>query len=84
MDGATLEFLAQQQRRILDEIAAIRVDLQDLRDARERSREDVAVMTAMALRLENSLAREARSLHSRFDFLDHRLARTEQAARGNL
>ena len=77
-DPVSLEFLAHQQQRLLDEMLAMRADLQDLRDARERSRDDVAVLTAMVLRLEGSLAREARSLQARFDLLDRRPTRVEE------
>lgn len=46
----TLEFLAAQQRRILDEMAAMRSDFSSIRD-------DIKVMTAIVLRHEETLIR---------------------------
>jgi hypothetical protein len=49
-EAATLEFLATQQRRILDEMVSMRGEVASIRD-------DIRVLTAIALRHEETLIR---------------------------
>lgn len=46
-EAVTLEFLATQQRQIIDELAAMRVQFGVMQD-------DIRVLTAMAIRQDNS------------------------------
>ena len=46
-EAVTLEFLAQQQRQIIDELAAMRAQFGLMQD-------DIRVLTAMAVRQDNS------------------------------
>jgi hypothetical protein len=64
----TLDFLAKQQGRIIEEIAAMR--------------DDMRVMMAMLQRLDGTvtgLVNEVRAEHARYDRLDRRLRQQEGA-----
>lgn len=61
-----LNFLAQQNRRILDEMAELRGDMASFRD-------DLHVLTAMVIRLENSVGR----VEQRIDRFAHRVTALE-------
>jgi len=50
----TLEFLAAQQRQILDELALVRTELAGMRAEMALMRDDNRVLTAMAMRQDNS------------------------------
>ena len=50
----TLEFLAAQQRRTLDELAAIRVEMAGMRTEFVTMRDDITVLTAIVVRQENT------------------------------
>jgi hypothetical protein len=51
----TLEFLAAQQRRTLDELGAIRVEMAAMRTEFVTIRDDITVLTAIVVRQENTL-----------------------------
>ncbi len=53
-EAITLEFLAAQQRQILDELAAVRMELAAMRAEMALMRDDNRVLTAMAMRQDNS------------------------------
>jgi hypothetical protein len=64
----TLEFLARQQAKILDEMASFR--------------DDMTVLTAITMRLEGSmtgLITEVRAMHSRHGRLERRVEKLEKA-----
>ena len=50
----TLEFLAAQQRRTLDELGAIRVEMVGMRTEFVAIRDDITVLTAIVVRQENA------------------------------
>lgn len=63
----TLEFLARQQARILDEMASFR--------------DDLTVLTAIAMRVEgavSALTTEVRAMHSRHSRLERRVRALEE------
>jgi uncharacterized coiled-coil protein SlyX len=51
----TLEFLAAQQRRTLDELSAIRVEMAGMRTEFVAIRDDITVLTAIVVRQENTI-----------------------------
>jgi hypothetical protein len=51
----TLEFLAAQQRRTLDELGAIRVEMAAMRTEFVTIRDDITLLTALVVRQENTL-----------------------------
>ncbi len=51
----TLEFLAAQQRRTLDELGAIRVGMAAMRTESVTIRDDITVLTAIVVRQEDTL-----------------------------
>jgi hypothetical protein len=69
-DPITLDFLAAQQQRILDELAAMRSQFTLMQD-------DIRVLTAMAIRQDTSTRNTLDLLHRTMD----RVARLEDAAR---
>ena len=65
----TLEFLARQQTRLLDEMAKFRDEFADFRD-------QLTVLTAICMRVEASvtaLTTEVRAMHSRHARLERRV-----------
>jgi hypothetical protein len=63
----TLEFLARQQQRVLDEMGAMRDDMQ--------------VLTAMVMRLDGTVGlvlTELRAMHSQHNRLANRVRRVEE------
>jgi hypothetical protein len=69
-DSITLDFLAAQQQRILDELAAMRSQFTLMQD-------DIRVLTAMAIRQDTATRNTLDLLHRTMD----RVARLEDAAR---
>ena len=69
-DSITLDFLAAQQPRILDELAAMRSQFTLMQD-------DIRVLTAMAIRQDTATCNTLDLLHRTMD----RVARLEDAAR---
>jgi hypothetical protein len=66
-EPVTLEFLARQQQRVLDEIGVMRDDMQ--------------VLTAMVMRLDSTVGlvlTELRTLHSQHQRLANRVRRIEE------
>ena len=54
-EAITLEFLAAQQRRTLDELAAIRVEMAGMGTEFVTVRDDITVLTAIVVRQENTI-----------------------------
>ena len=69
-DSITLDFLAAQQQRILDELAAMRSQFTLMQD-------DIRVLAAMAIRQDTATRNTLDLLHRTMD----RVARLEDAAR---
>jgi len=69
-DSITLDFLAAQQQRILDELAAMRSQFTLMQD-------DIRVLTAMAIRQDTATRNTLDLLNRTMD----RVARLEDAAR---
>jgi hypothetical protein len=70
----TLEFLARQQQRILDEMSSMRDDVGSFRD-------DMQVLTAMVMRLDGTVGlvlRELRAMHSQHQRLANPVRRLEE------
>jgi len=66
-DPITLEFLARQQQRVLDELSTMRDDMQ--------------VLTAMVMRLDGTVGlvlTELRAMHSQHNRLANRVRRLEE------
>jgi hypothetical protein len=73
-EPVTLEFLARQQRRILEEIGIVRTEMGSFRD-------DMGVLTAMVLRLDGTVGlvlTELRAMHSQHQRLANRVRRLEE------
>lgn len=70
MADPDLNFIARQIERVLAE-------MQGLRDDNARFRDDMAVLTAMVLRLEHAHGR----MFDQFDRINQRVRRLEDAAR---
>jgi hypothetical protein len=51
----TLEFLAAQQQRVLDELGSVRVEMAAQRTEFVTIRDDITVLTAIVMRQENTL-----------------------------
>ena len=51
----TLDFLAAQQQRVLDELGAVRVEMAAQRTEFVTIRDDITVLTAIVMRQENTL-----------------------------
>jgi hypothetical protein len=62
-DPITLEFLAAQQRRLLDEIVSIRTELTLVRTQQVQTAEDIRVLSAMAMRQDATLRNHTELLH---------------------
>ena len=60
----TLEFLAAQQRRTLDELAAVRTEMAGMRTEFVSMRDDIMVLTAIVTRQENTLRAVLDQLHT--------------------
>jgi uncharacterized coiled-coil protein SlyX len=54
-ETVTLEFLAAQQRRTLDELSAIRVEMAGMQTEFVAIRDDITVLTAIVVRQENTI-----------------------------
>jgi hypothetical protein len=54
-ETVTLEFLAAQQQRVLDELGAVRVEMAAQRTEFVTIRDDITVLTAIVMRQENTL-----------------------------
>jgi hypothetical protein len=70
----TLEFLARQQQRLLDEMGSMRDEMGTMRD-------DMQVLTAMVLRLDGTVGlvlKELRAIHSQHSRLANRVRRLEE------
>jgi hypothetical protein len=70
----TLEFLARQQQRLLDEMSLMRGEMGSFRD-------DMQVLTAMVMRLDGTVGlvlTELRAMHSQHDRLANRVRRIEE------
>jgi chromosome segregation ATPase len=57
MADVTLEFLARQSERILDELAAARADRAQILNEMATIREDIEIMSAMLRRMESWMRR---------------------------
>ena len=74
----TLEFLARQQQRLLEEM---RTGFRSMRDEMGSFRDDMQVLTAMVLRLDGTVGRvltELRAMHSQHNRLANRVRRVEE------
>jgi|GEM_PF-1223641 hypothetical protein len=70
----TLEFLAPQQQRLLEELSLIRDEMGTIRD-------DMQVLTAMVMRLDGTVGlvlTELRAMHSQHARLANRVRRLEE------
>jgi hypothetical protein len=70
----TLEFLARQQQRLLDEMGSMRDEMGTVRD-------DMQVLTAMVMRLDGTVGlvlTELRAMHSQHQRLANRVRRIEE------
>ena len=70
----TLEFLARQQQRLLDEMGSMRNEMGSMRD-------DMQVLTAMVMRLDGTVGlvlTELRAMHSQHQRLSNRVRRLEE------
>ena len=73
-DPITLEFIARQQERILDEMRVMRDEMGTVRD-------DMGVLTAMVMRLDGTVGlvlTELRAMHSQHNRLANRVRRLEE------
>jgi len=73
-EAITLEFLARQQQRLLDEMSLMRDDIGSFRD-------DMQVLTAMVMRLDGTVGlvlTELRAMHSQHNRLANRVRRVEE------
>jgi hypothetical protein len=64
----TLDFLAAQQQRILDEMSAIRVEMSTIRGDILMMKDDISVLSAMAIRQD----RATKTVIERLDLLTGR------------
>ena len=70
----TLEFLARQQQRLLEEMSLMRGEMGSMRD-------DMQVLTAMVMRLDGTVGlvlTELRAMHSQHGRLANRVRRVEE------
>jgi chromosome segregation ATPase len=70
----TLEFLARQQQRLLEEMSSMRDEMGTMRD-------DMQVLTAMVMRLDGTVGlvlTELRAMHSQHSRLANRVRRLEE------
>ena len=66
-ETVTLELLSRQQRRILDEMQLLRADVKELRQDNLPIRDDIKVLSAMAIRQDHAtkaLLDDMRILHT--------------------
>jgi hypothetical protein len=74
----TLQFLARQQQRLLDEMGSMRGEMGSMRD-------DMQVLTAMVMRLDGTVGlvlTELRAMHSQHQRLANRVRRLEEEREG--
>ena len=74
----TLEFIARQQQRVLDEI---RTEMRSVREEMASFRDDMQVMSAMIMRLDGTVGlvlTELRAMHSQHNRLANRVRRLEE------
>ena len=79
-EPVTLEFLARQQQRLLEEM---RSEFRSVRDEMASFRDDMQVLTAMVMRLDGTVGRlltEVRAMHSQHNRLANRVRRLEERA----
>ncbi len=77
-EPVTLEFLACQQQRLLDEV---RTEFRSVREEMASFRDDMQVLTAMVMRLDGTVGRvltELRATHSQHGRLANRVRRIEE------
>jgi len=70
----TLEFLARQQQRLLDEMGSMRDEMGTMRD-------DMQVLTAMVMRLDGTVGlvlTELRAMHGQHQRIANRVRRLEE------
>ncbi|HTT78811.1 MAG TPA: hypothetical protein VMF86_03945 [Stellaceae bacterium] len=75
-EPVTLEFLARQQQRILEELGVVRDEMGSFRD-------DMQVLTAMVMRLDGTVRlvlTELRAMHGQHQRLANRVRRLEERA----
>jgi replicative DNA helicase len=73
-EPVTLEFLARQQQRLLDEMGSMRDEMGSMRD-------DMQVLTAMVMRLDGTVGlvlTELRAMHRQYQPLANRVRRLEK------
>ena len=63
-DPVTLDFLAAQQRTILDEIAATRTEMATMRGQFSMIQDDIKVLSAIAMRQDNTAKTMLDLLHT--------------------
>jgi hypothetical protein len=80
-ETVTLELLAAQQQRVLDELGAVRVEMAAQRTEFVTIRDDITVLTAIVMRQENTLKAILDQLRT-MTTQQHRLRRAATAARG--
>ncbi len=76
----TLEFLAAQQRRTLDELGAIRVEMVGMRTEFVAIRDDITVLTAIVVRQENATLDQLRAMTNQQNRFSDRLRSLEDQA----
>ena len=79
-ETVTLEFLATQQRRTLDELAAVRTEMASVRTEFVSMRDDLMVLTAIVTRQENTMKavlEQLRTMTSQQNRLSDRLLQLE-------
>ena len=83
----SLEFLAGQQRRILDEMQGPRTEMAALRIAHSPTRDDITVLTAMATRQDRKLdllADLLRDVTAQLNRVEARVGRLEEHLPGQV
>ena len=78
----TLELLSRQQQRILDEMQLLRADVKELRQENLLIRDDIKVLSAMAVRQDHAtkaLLDDMRTLHSQIARMNDRIGKLEEA-----
>ena len=80
--SVTLELLSRQQLRILDEMQLLRADVKELRQDNLLIRDDIKVLSAMAIRQDHAtkaLLDDMRTLHTQIARMNDRVSKLEQA-----
>jgi len=75
-DPITLDFLARQQQRILDELSGMRSEMASMRTQFTLMQDDIRVLTAMAMRQDTATRNTLDLLHRTME----RVSRLETAA----